>query len=105
MTDNEHINVLVDELRAMAVGGESVPSLLRRVQRLLGRTDCKLVSVQCFHQAFGAGIASVSPIAGWCGFGGELTDAEVDSLVGVILKDYRKSEASRAARERPLTAG
>lgn len=94
MTENERILAVVHELRAMAVAGENVPSLLRCVQRSLGRTDCKLVSVQCFHKAFNAGIASVSPIAGWCGFGGQLTDTEVDSLVGVVLNNYRESVAS-----------
>jgi hypothetical protein len=90
MTDSELINAVVDELRRIAVTGADVPSLLRRVQQLLGREDCKIMSVQCFHKAFDTGIAAISPIAGWCGFGGELTDAQVNSLVIPILENYRK---------------
>jgi len=90
MTESELIPVIVSELRGMASAGEGTPSLLRRVQHLLGRKDCALISVQCFHKAFGAGIASISPIGGWCRFGGELTDVEVDSLMTSVLEDYRK---------------
>ena len=81
----------IRELRAMAIAGRDVPSLLRRIQEIMGRIDCKLVSVQCFHKAFNAGIASVSPVAGWTGFGGELSDERIDSLVGSVLDDYRRT--------------
>jgi hypothetical protein len=90
MTENDLINVVVDELLAMACAVENAPSLLRRIQNLYGRKDCKIISVQCFHKAFGGGVAGVSPVAGWCGFGGELSDAEIDSLVAAVLEDYRK---------------
>ena len=89
MTEDEIINTIEDEIRAKANAGEDIPSLLRHVQHLVGRKDCKLLTVMCFHKALGAGIASLSPLAGWNGFGGELTDAEVDSLVSPVLEDYR----------------
>lgn len=93
MTENEQIDAVVKDLRTMAAAGENVPSLLRHVQHSFGRMDCELVAVQYFHKAFGAGVASISPIAGWCGFGGELTNAEVESFVGAILKDYQRANA------------
>jgi hypothetical protein len=89
MTDNELINAVGDEICAKANAGEDIPSLLRHVQHLVGRKDSKLLTVMCFHKTFGAGIASLSPLAGWNGFGGELTDAGVVSLVGPVLEDYR----------------
>jgi hypothetical protein len=89
MTDINLMSVAIDDLRAHASAGESASSLLRRLQQLFGRTDCKLISVQCFHEAFDAGVASVSAVAGWSGFGGELTDAEVDSLLHPVLEGYR----------------
>jgi hypothetical protein len=92
MTDTWQTNVVVNELRAMATAGENTPSILRRVQLLLAQEDCKVLSVQCFHKAFGAGVAAVSAIAGWSGFGGELTDAEVDALLRPVLEDYRKRQ-------------
>ena len=66
-----------------------VPALLRRIKQSLGRNDCKLISVKCFHKAFSGGIAAISPIAGWSGFGGELSDAEVESLVSSVVKGFR----------------
>lgn len=88
MTEDETINAVVVEIRAMAVAGEDASSLLRYIQQSFGRQDCKLVSVQCFCKAFNAGIASVSSIAGWSGFGGELGDAQIDSLLLPVLEDY-----------------
>jgi hypothetical protein len=89
--DDELLDAVVRELRAMAIVGSDVPALLRRVQDLFGQEDCRLLSVKCFSEAFHAGVASVSPIAGWCGFGGELSDNQVNSLVLPVLEDFRTS--------------
>lgn len=75
----------------MAIAGRDVSSLLRRIQEIMGHIDCKLVSVQCLRKAFNAGIASVSPVAGWSGFGGELSDERVNSLVVSVLDEYRRT--------------
>jgi hypothetical protein len=90
--NEDSIVKLSNELRAMADVGEDVPTLLKHVQKSFGRRDCKLVSIQCFHQAFGGDISSVSPIAGWCGFGGELSDDQVNTHVLPVLEQYRRSE-------------
>jgi hypothetical protein len=89
MTESDRIDHVVDELREMASTGADVPSLLRRIQHSFGINDCKLISVKCFHKAFGGGIAAVSPIGGWSGFGGELSDAEVESFVSPVVKSFR----------------
>jgi hypothetical protein len=89
MTENDQIDHVVNELREMAYMGADVTSLLRRIQQSFGRDDCKLISVKCFHQAFSGGIAAISPIGGWSGFGGELSDAEVESLVSPVVKRLR----------------
>lgn len=89
MTENDRIDQVVDELREMASTGADVPSLLRRIQDSFRVRDCKLASVKCFHKAFGGGIAAVSPIGGWSGFGGELSDAEVESFVSPVVNGFR----------------
>jgi hypothetical protein len=89
MTESDRIDHVVNELRELASTGADVPSLLRRIQRSFGMNDCKLISVKCFHKAFGGGIAAVSPIGGWSGFGGELSDAEVESFVSPVVKSFR----------------
>ncbi len=93
MTENDLIVEVSDELRAMATAGKDAAELLRHVQRAFGQEDCKLVSVQCFRTAFGTGIACVSPVAGWCGFGGELSDDQVNSLVSPVIEEFRRSNA------------
>ncbi len=39
----------------------------------------------CFLEAFNLSIGAVSPIAGWKGFGGPLTDHQINDLVGPFL--------------------
>src|SRR4051812_45824237 len=89
MTESDRIDPVVNELRDMASTGANVPTLLRRIQLRFGVVDCKLISVKCFHKAFGGGIAAISPVGGWSGFGGELTDAEVESLVSPVVIGFR----------------
>lgn len=89
MTESDRIDHVVNELRYMASTGADVPTLLRRIQHLFGVDDCKLISVKCFHKAFGGGIAAISPIGGWSGFGGELSDADVQSLVSPVVMGFR----------------
>jgi len=93
MTEKDFVHMVVEELRVKARAGEPTSSLLRRIQQLAGKTDCKLLSVQCFHKAFGGGVASISPVAGWCGFGGDLTDTQVDAFLASVLDGYRKSSS------------
>lgn len=52
MTDDELVDAVVHELQAMATAGEDVPAMLRRVQQMVGREDCKLISVQCFRALY-----------------------------------------------------
>ena len=89
MTEDERDGMIVNELRAMAIVGEDVPSLLRRIQDMVGQKDCKLLSVIYFRKAFNVGIGSISVLPGWHGFGGELSDARVNTEVLPILEDYR----------------
>jgi hypothetical protein len=92
MIDNNLIERIVNDLRGMAIAGGNVPALLRHIQRVIGYPQCGLISVKCFRQAFGAGVTSIKPIGGWRGFGGELTDEQVENFVGPILRDYRASQ-------------
>jgi hypothetical protein len=85
----EQVAMIAEEIRAIAVAGESATSMLRRIQSVVGKTDCKLISIMIFRTAFDVGIAAVSPVAGWAGFGGELSDSEVDAFLESILRDYR----------------
>ena len=89
MTESDRIDLVVDELRSMASMGADVPTLLRQVQHSFGLNDCKLISVKCFHRAFGGGIAAISPIGGWSGFGGELSDTDVQLLVSPVVIGFR----------------
>ncbi len=73
----------------MAIAGANVPAMLRRIQDVYGQKDCKLLSVPIFRRAFSASIARVSAIAGWCGFGGELTDDQVNTHVLSVLNEYK----------------
>jgi hypothetical protein len=91
MTDDDRLDIIARELQVMAISGNDVPALLRRVQAHIGQEDCKLLSLVCFVRAFRADVASVSPIAGWRGFGGELSDNQVNTLVSSVLKDFRTS--------------
>ena len=91
MSEDELVDAVVREIQTMAIAGEDVPSLLRRVQKVVGRDDCKLISVVCFHKALDVGIASVSAVAGWHGFGGELSDAQVSGFLLPVLEDYRRT--------------
>lgn len=71
------------------MAGERTVSLLQFVQESTGRLDCKLVSVVYFHQSLGGGVAAISPIAGWVGFGGDLTDDQVNAFGEPVLAKYR----------------
>jgi hypothetical protein len=84
-------NTIIGELRARALLGQSPASLLRVLQELLGQRHCEITSIQCFREAFGAGIASISAIGGWTGFGGELSDAQIDALVQPVLDAFRST--------------
>lgn len=89
MTESDQIDQVVHELRYMASTGADVPTLLRTIQHSFGMNDCKIISVKCFHKAFGGGIAAISAVGGWTGFGGELSDAEVQSLVSPVVIGFR----------------
>jgi hypothetical protein len=91
ITDNEVIDALAIDLHAMALAGADVPSLLRHVQNVVGKKECRFESLKSFRKAFDTGIASISPIGGWCGFGGELSDAQVDSFVLPVVKESLKA--------------
>ena len=91
MTDKNLVDSVVEELRTMARSGDSASSLLRRIQQLAGMTNCELLSVQCFHRAFGGGVAAISPIGGWAGFGGDLGDMQIDNFLSSVLDGYRKA--------------
>ena len=91
MTEDDRINIVADELRSMVIDCVDVTSLLRRIQESFERKDCKILSVRCFHRAFGGSIAAISPITGWCGFGGELTDDKINSFVFPVLQRFRDS--------------
>ncbi len=99
MTEIDQIDHVVNELRELAFTGADVPTLLRWIQSSLDLTDCKLLSVKCFHMAFGGGIAAISPIGGWSGFGGELSDAEVESLVSPVITGFRHLLERQTAKE------
>jgi hypothetical protein len=91
MSIEELLDELVPHIQSMAVTGADVPSLLKHIQKVAGRIDCKLLSVQCFSKAFNTGIGSVSSVAGWSGFGGELSDDQVNSLLQTVIEDYLAS--------------
>lgn len=86
---DEIIDAITRDIRLMAIAGGDVPSLLRRIQEIMGCRDCKMASILCFRKAFGAGIRFVSPVAGWSGFGGELSDEQVNESVLPVLEEYR----------------
>lgn len=104
MSKSDHVDHVVRELREMASTGADVPTLLRWVLNSFDLNDCRLISVKCFHKAFGGGVASVSPIGGWSGFGGELSDAQVQSLVSPVLKAFRDRPQKQANGIGPRTA-
>lgn len=89
VTENKLINVIVDELRVLARAGANVPTLLRRIQEIVGHEKCARISIKSFRIAFDSGIASVKPVAGWCGFGGELSDEQVESFVAEVVDRFR----------------
>lgn len=95
MVDDELIGEIVDELRAMARAGDSVPTMLRRIQQVVGQQDCRFVAIKSFKTAFDSGIAAVKPIAGWCGFGSELSDEQVQHFVGPIVEEYLSSGSGK----------
>ena len=95
MIDDELIGGIVDELRVMARAGASVPSMLRRIQQIVGRQDCRFVAIQSFRTAFDSGVAAVKPITGWYGFGSELSDEQVQNFVGPIVQEYMSSDGGK----------
>jgi len=94
MTDDEVIEAVVAELQGMGTAGADAASMLRRLQHMFGREDCKLLSIVCFRKAFGAGIASLSAIPGWRGFGGELSDAQLNADLLWLLEEYRRASSN-----------
>lgn len=88
--EKDPLGAVVSELRKRAASGENAATLLRLVQQLVGKSDCKIISVQCFYKAFGGGVADVAPVAGWSGFGGELNDARVNALLEPVLRKFRE---------------
>lgn len=86
------VESLAIDLRTMTTQGHDVPSMLYHIQEVAGREDCKFLSIACFCSAFDVNIASAKPVAGWCGFGGELSDSQVESLMLPVLRPYRSNE-------------
>jgi len=71
-----------------------VPALLRVVRDVAGQENAAILAVKYFRKALDVGLASVSAVAGWSGFGGELSDERVNALVLPVLDAYRESWAA-----------
>ena len=103
LTENDLIVEVSDELRAMATAGKDAAELLRHVQRAFGQEDCKLCERSVFPHSVWHGIACVSPVAGWCGFGGELSDDQVNSLVSPVIEEFPQVERGMILRGKNKT--
>src|SRR3954452_17158233 len=92
MTGNNLDNAIVQKLQEMAISGEQVPALLRYIQQAVRKNNCQLLALMYFRAAFDAGVAALSPAAGWCGFGVELSDIQVQAFLLPVLEDFRRRE-------------
>lgn len=64
----------------------SVTQMLRLIQSFLKEDPMiKPLSIRYFTAAFNLTFAEASPIPGWCGFGGELSDRQICKLISPYL--------------------
>jgi hypothetical protein len=89
MNDDAITDSVIHDLQQMAISGRDVTSLLRLIQERCGTMNCKIMSVMFFRKAFGSDIAAIKDVTAWCGFGGPLSDSEVNVSVLPILEHYR----------------
>jgi hypothetical protein len=73
---------LVVKLREMKETGVEASKMLEKIQLI--HSDELQISLLCMkylREAFNLSIPGVSPNCGWRGFGGELTDEQINGLV------------------------
>jgi hypothetical protein len=89
----EHLHPeIIDQLRAMARNGDSVPHMLQQLARRLGpQTPSVLTLAKYLRAAFGLSLLDVKPLGGWSADGtGELSDSQVSELILPEIMRHRR---------------
>ncbi len=77
---------IIETLKRMKSNNATVVNMLKQIKQLnIEHSNIQLISLQCFRAVFNLSIGVVSPIAGWKGFGGTLTDHQINDLVGPFI--------------------
>jgi hypothetical protein len=81
-------NALVEKLRSMKKNGATIFELLEQI-RFIHKEDplIKPLSMKYFREAFGLSLPEVTPLGGWCGLGGELSNEQISELIKPCFKD------------------
>ncbi|MEJ2613058.1 MAG: hypothetical protein P8179_24135 [Candidatus Thiodiazotropha sp.] len=90
-TESNEMNInseLVEKLRSMKTSGATIFKLLEQIQ-FTHKEDSliKPLSMKYFREAFGLSMSEVTPLGGWCGFGGELSNEQINELIKPYFKD------------------
>lgn len=75
---------LVSGLRALRLGNEHASTMLKSLAGKVPLAN-KFHFMMYFMEAFYLSIAQAQPILGWVGFGGELTDEQIDSFIDPVV--------------------
>jgi len=77
---------LVEKLRIMRENGATVVELLEKIKSThKEEQQIKPLCMKYFRESFGLSMSDITPIGGWCGFGGELSNEQVSELIKPCL--------------------
>ncbi len=77
-------NELVGVLRNMHSDTAKVSKLLDKIKTAHEEEpQIKMYAMKYLREAFDLSIAEVTSVGGWSGFGGELSDEQIDSLIQI----------------------
>jgi hypothetical protein len=75
---------LVEILREMHGNAAQVSQMLSEIKKFhCEEPQIKMCTMKYLREAFGLSLADVTPVGGWCGLGGELSDEEINGLIQI----------------------
>jgi hypothetical protein len=77
-------NELVETLRAMRSSEAKVSQLLGEIKSVHDEEpQLKMYAMKYLREAFGLSMADATSVGGWSGFGGELSNDQIDNLIQI----------------------
>lgn len=75
---------LIDTLKTMHSNAAEISSLLSEIKSVHEEEpQLKIFAMKYLREAFGLSMADVTAVGGWSGFGGELSDDQINNLVQI----------------------